>query len=231
MEDVLADGTGSAAAFEGTMLAGKSGTTNDIRDAWFVGFSPSYHCGVWGGFDSHAAQESSRYVQQIWKAVMKEASASEDAGTFVQASDLVAANICRKCGKLAVDGLCDHTVQGDVTGVELFAPGTAPTERCDCHVSVTVCDTSGQKAGSYCTSTTEKVYLKSASADTTDAQYVMPAGLDGATCQTHRHFWNNWSGSSDSRDDEGYSRDDGGYSRNQGREDDDSPWWKRIFGF
>ncbi|HLJ26985.1 MAG TPA: PBP1A family penicillin-binding protein [Candidatus Angelobacter sp.] len=51
LEDVVQRGTGVAAAKLKHPLAGKTGTTNDFTDAWFVGFSPSITCGVWVGFD------------------------------------------------------------------------------------------------------------------------------------------------------------------------------------
>jgi penicillin-binding protein 1A len=51
LQDVVEHGTGFAASKLKHPLAGKTGTTNDFTDAWFVGFSPSVTCGVWVGFD------------------------------------------------------------------------------------------------------------------------------------------------------------------------------------
>lgn len=51
LQDVVQRGTGFAAAKLNHPLAGKTGTTNDFTDAWFIGFSPSITCGVWVGFD------------------------------------------------------------------------------------------------------------------------------------------------------------------------------------
>jgi len=51
LEQVVQHGTAAAAAGLKHPLAGKTGTTNDFTDAWFVGFSPSITCGVWMGFD------------------------------------------------------------------------------------------------------------------------------------------------------------------------------------
>jgi penicillin-binding protein 1A len=51
LEAVVKHGTGSAARQLNHPLAGKTGTTNDYTDAWFIGFSPSMTCGVWVGFD------------------------------------------------------------------------------------------------------------------------------------------------------------------------------------
>jgi penicillin-binding protein 1A len=51
LEGVVKHGTGAAAGKLNHPLAGKTGTTNDYTDAWFIGFSPSITCGVWVGFD------------------------------------------------------------------------------------------------------------------------------------------------------------------------------------
>jgi penicillin-binding protein 1A len=51
LQEVVLHGTAAAAARLKHPLAGKTGTTNDYTDAWFVGFSPSITCGVWTGFD------------------------------------------------------------------------------------------------------------------------------------------------------------------------------------
>ena len=57
-------------------LAGKTGTTNDFSDAWFIGFSPSLTCGVWAGFDDHRAlgpkEEGARVALPIWMEFMEE---------------------------------------------------------------------------------------------------------------------------------------------------------------
>ena len=58
-------------------LAGKTGTTNDFTDAWFIGFSPSLTCGVWVGFDDHRSlgnkEEGSHVALPIWMEFMSEA--------------------------------------------------------------------------------------------------------------------------------------------------------------
>jgi penicillin-binding protein 1A len=51
LEEVIKHGTASSAKKLNHPVAGKTGTTNDYTDAWFVGFTPSLTCGVWVGFD------------------------------------------------------------------------------------------------------------------------------------------------------------------------------------
>lgn len=192
MEDVLTSGTGTQAAFSGMDLAGKSGTTTDMRDLWFVGYSPYYACGVWGGYDDFSSQRSSAYVKTLWRAVMERAHQDLDYRSFSGTGDLERAAICTKCGGLAVEGLCDSTVQGDMTRREYFAPGAAPVEECDCHVAVEVCQRSGRTAGTYCpwVDVETKVYLREASEGTGDTAFVLTPEIE-ASCDIHCS-WLDW---------------------------------------
>ena len=188
MEDVMTQGTGTPAAFSGTDLAGKSGTTDGSKDLWFVGFSPKLCCGVWGGFDDNSEQSSTGYVKSIWKSIMSQAVSVTGSASFDASSGLTRATICKKCGRLAVDGLCDDTVQGDMTQVEYFATGTAPTADCTCHEEVTICNDSGMLAGKYCTDTTKAVYLKSGTSGTNDEAAIVPDVTE--ECTEHEDWWN-----------------------------------------
>ena len=90
LQDVVQHGTGIAAASLKYPLAGKTGTTNDFTDAWFVGFSPSMTCGVWVGFDerkSLGARETGAHAAlPIWMDFMKAALADKDPGQFQPAA-------------------------------------------------------------------------------------------------------------------------------------------------
>lgn len=191
MEEVLTTGTGTTASFSGVPLAGKSGTTTDARDVWFVGFSPYYACGVWGGYDDNGEQAGSGYVRKLWRDVMQQAHTGLSGADFAR-DGLVERTICTKCGALAVAGLCDSTVQGNMTCAERFVDGTEPTERCTCHTAVSVCAASGQRAGTWCPEdeVTTAVYLFSGTAGTADESAVLPQLGAEETCQVHSSWWN-----------------------------------------
>jgi len=86
LREVVLHGTGIAAANMPYPLAGKTGTTNDFTDAWFIGFSPTMTTGVWLGYDekkSLGARESgARAALPIWMDFMKVALAGKDPGEF-----------------------------------------------------------------------------------------------------------------------------------------------------
>lgn len=193
MQDVISRGTGAGATVGGVSLAGKSGTTNEIKDAWFIGFSSEYTCGIWGGHDDHSSQNSSSYVKKIWQKVMKEAHAQVESQPLFTADLLVRTEICKKCGNLAIKGICDSTLQGNMIYEEYFTEDTVPTEACDCHVEVIICEESGHRAASACPNsrTKKKVYLLNATAGTEDAAYVLPKELE-ETCTQHKYFWEDW---------------------------------------
>jgi penicillin-binding protein 1A len=86
LREVVLHGTAVAAAKMPFTIAGKTGTTNDFTDAWFVGFSPSMTCGVWVGFDekkSLGAKETGAHAAlPIWMNFMTVALAGKDPGEF-----------------------------------------------------------------------------------------------------------------------------------------------------
>jgi penicillin-binding protein 1A len=86
LREVVLHGTGMAAASMNYPLAGKTGTTNNFTDAWFVGFSPSLTCGVWVGYDEKkflgAKETGARAALPIWMDFMKTALAGKDPGEF-----------------------------------------------------------------------------------------------------------------------------------------------------
>src|SRR3954451_4761838 len=86
LREVVLHGTGVAAARLPFPVAGKTGTTNDFTDAWFIGFSPSITAGVWIGFDekrSLGAKETGAHAAlPIWINFMTSAMAGKDVGDF-----------------------------------------------------------------------------------------------------------------------------------------------------
>jgi 1A family penicillin-binding protein len=73
MEKVVSEGTGSRAQFGGRALAGKTGTTQAARDAWFIGFSADYVAGVWMGYDDNTpltGVTGSGLPAEIWREAM-----------------------------------------------------------------------------------------------------------------------------------------------------------------
>jgi penicillin-binding protein 1A len=94
LEAVVEHGTGVAAAQLKLPLAGKTGTTNDFTDAWFVGFSPAMTVGVWMGYDEKKSlgpkETGSRAALPIWIEFVSAVLAGKDPGEFEPPLDLPA---------------------------------------------------------------------------------------------------------------------------------------------
>src|SRR5262249_29297426 len=127
---VINEGTGAGARAAGFTLdaAGKSGTTNDLRDAWFVGFTPELLTVVWVGLDDNQPLRMSgtQAALPIWTAFMMRALAGHANVGFETPDGIVFADIDRDTGKLATP-VCPRLFH------EAFIAGTEPTEVCQLH--------------------------------------------------------------------------------------------------
>ena len=235
MEDVIQSGTATRAGFAGMHLAGKSGTSEEARDLWFVGFSPYVTCGIWGGRDDNGAQENTNYVQDLWRVIMQETHTGLEDREFADSGTLVSCEICTKCGRRAVQGLCEHADHGNAARTELFAPGTEPKSSCSCHVEVEVCTSSGQQAGRYCRDTETHVYLRTATEGTSDEAYLLPEGLAVHSCEEHDTFWSSWARRQEEETQwqrEESASEEGQTSENAAEEtapEEGSSWWESLF--
>jgi 1A family penicillin-binding protein len=147
LQDVINAGTAYRARQGGFMLpaAGKTGTTNDYNDAWFVGFTPKLVTGVWIGFDQPKTIIRNGYAGEIavplWGSFMKVATKEDKPEWFARPASVTSANVCRISGKLP-NGGCDHVEVINRDGMvetrsmiytEYFVKGTQPTTVCPLH--------------------------------------------------------------------------------------------------
>ena len=130
MRSVINEGTGAGARAAGFTLdaAGKSGTTNELRDAWFVGFTPELLTVVWVGMDDNqpVGLSGTQAALPIWTAFMSRALAGHANLSFSAPEGITFADIDRDTGKIAAPG-CPRVFK------EAFLSGTEPTEICHLH--------------------------------------------------------------------------------------------------
>jgi len=136
MKDVIDHGTGRIIRRLGFTYpaAGKTGTTNDNIDAWFIGFVPDLTCGVWVGYDERQSlgkkQTGGETAAPIWAEFMKAATEGKPAKDFEPPkgsdADFVRKRICLDSGLLA-SARCPRTRD------EIFKKETAPTKTCTLH--------------------------------------------------------------------------------------------------
>lgn len=141
---------GTAANIEGVInrpVAGKTGTTEENRDAWFVGYTPDLLTCVFVGCDHNERSlpgAANQIAAPIWADFMTEALRSKPALDFTIPSDVVQMDICTETGAKAT-AFCPKRA-------EYFLTGTEPTEYCQKHrfLSIQVCRRSGLLPGPYC---------------------------------------------------------------------------------
>ena len=165
MTSMLADVVNAGTAYRARQLgftlpaAGKTGTTTDFNDAWFVGYTPNLVAGVWVGFDQPHTILPNGFAADLavpmWTRFMKVATRDDKTEWPEPPSGITTASVCRLSGKLATIGCEDVEVVSEsgssrrsrgASGVssgellrrsmvytEYFARGTAPTDYCDLH--------------------------------------------------------------------------------------------------
>ncbi|WP_082954418.1 penicillin-binding protein 1A [Acidihalobacter prosperus] len=135
LQRVIQDGTGIAAKPLGHFLAGKTGTTNDEKNAWFVGYGRHYIASTWVGFDNNQPMghwaAGAREALPIWIHYMKTALADEGSYPFFRPQDITQASINPKTGTLESDGgetfdfLSGFLPPASAPEIPLFGPGTS----------------------------------------------------------------------------------------------------------
>ncbi|HEX6242788.1 MAG TPA: PBP1A family penicillin-binding protein [Polyangiales bacterium] len=125
LSSVVEEGTGARAKALNRPAAGKTGTSNQARDAWFVGYTPTMVASVWVGFDDHRPlgpkEGGARSALPVWIELMKGAHGERKAEPFPAPVGIVTARIDKATGLLAYEGEKEAIE-------EVFLEGTAPTQ-------------------------------------------------------------------------------------------------------
>ena len=126
LEGVVQNGTGFRVKALGRPAAGKTGTTNNLFDAWFMGYTPRYITGTWVGFDDERSlgegETGSRAASPIWLGFMKRILEGSPVQVFEPPEGVVFAKIDAETGLLPIP-------ESKQTLFECFKEGTVPTER------------------------------------------------------------------------------------------------------
>lgn len=134
ISSILSDNSARAETFGSSLtvsgsrpVAVKTGTTEDYRDAWTIGYTPSLAIGVWIGNNDNAPMSSiagSSGSGPIWQSLMRQILGNSAVEKFNQPSTVVGRDVCRNNGALAQKS-------GDNTYQEFFLTGTLPTATCN----------------------------------------------------------------------------------------------------
>ncbi|MFW5937085.1 MAG: penicillin-binding protein, partial [Desulfosalsimonas sp.] len=121
----------------GRTVAGKTGTTNNLNDAWFMGYTPGFVTGVWVGYDNEQSlgskETGSQAASPIWLSYMRQILKDRRERTFSVPEDVVFAKIDAKTGLLPIES-------SEKVIYECFKEGTVPTKHTQAPDEVTETD-------------------------------------------------------------------------------------------
>lgn len=129
MKGVVQRGTAKVVSDLKRPIAGKTGTTQDSKDLWFIGFTPDVTAGAWVGFDDFSKELPKKWTggsiaAPLWGDIMKEILTNYPVRDFPVPDNIVFVNIDEDSGKIALPK-CKHKI------MEAFIKGTEPKEFCD----------------------------------------------------------------------------------------------------
>ncbi len=144
LEGVVESGTSSAVTLQNLCAcAGKTGTTQNDHDRWFVGYTSSLVCGVWCGYEYPEALVGRNLCTNIWNTVMRRIVTKKgEKRDFDIPATVVQANYCRDSGAL-LSAACQKDPRGRRVQSGWFTKGTLPHVFCKCHTLTEVCKSGG----------------------------------------------------------------------------------------
>ncbi|MDD3165507.1 MAG: PBP1A family penicillin-binding protein [Oscillospiraceae bacterium] len=153
LKNAVETGTGYPARLDNMPVAGKTGTTDDDKDRWFVGYTPYYCAAVWCGYDDpeevNLSSSSTNPSAYLWQKVMESVHAKLETKEFVQPSTMVSASYCLDSGLLATQW-CQKDPRGSRVTSGLFSIYDVPTTYCTTHVEAQICEESNHIATEFC---------------------------------------------------------------------------------
>lgn len=152
LRSVVTGGTGTAANFSSKYyICGKTGTSDDYKDRWFMGITPYYVGGVWFGYDQPKTVSGywGNPAITLWKAVMKEIHDGLPNKDFASPQGMVTVEVCSDSGMLA-GPLCSEDYRGSRVYSERMTKVAAPKSTCTIHKKVMADKESNMVASEFC---------------------------------------------------------------------------------
>lgn len=156
LQGVIRYGTGSGAALNNNNIAagGKTGTTSNDNDRWFIGFTPYYVTAVWFGYDQPKSLGSIGYNPSVplWRSIMNEIHTEKEPKTFHMPSNMKSSAICGGSGDLATPA-CFNALDGSHVTYSHVGSDQLPEKYCTLHKAFSVCTETEKIASPGCPNT------------------------------------------------------------------------------
>lgn len=167
--------------------AGKTGTTTDNKDYWFVGLTPHLSGAVWVGYDNQASIKgggSGATASNLWGKIMRKANEGLSTKDIDKPSGIVEVSVCKDSGLLPTD-LCKNDPRGNQVYTELFIEGTQPSSYCETHVSAQINSSNGLLATNNTPAglAASRIFITKDYKNpvTADYKYILPTSYDNST--------------------------------------------------
>ncbi len=185
LQGVIRYGTGSAAKLNDSKIpsAGKTGTTSNDNDRWFIGYTPYYVTAVWFGYDQPKSLGSIGYNPSIplWRTIMNDIHEGKEGKTFSMPSGMKTTAICSVSGMLATSA-CYNDVRGSKVTYSYAADNQLPTSACNVHKAYSMCTETNMLATAACPNT------RSVSALGTSSEEI-DGYISSASCNMHTSMY------------------------------------------
>lgn len=142
LQNVLENGTAKSITLQNKIeCAGKTGTTQDNCDRWYIGYTPYYLAGVWYGYEypKSLSAATNKICIETWDAIMTKLHekyiSSNSQKNFATSENIIEAEYCADSGMLVSDA-CRKDPRGSRIETGYFVKGTEPTQKCNTHVLV-----------------------------------------------------------------------------------------------
>ncbi len=140
LENVVRDGTANSITLKSKIAcAGKTGTTQNNYDRWYIGYTPKVIGGVWFGYEYPKSLSGANQCLTIWDEVMTKIHETKgwlaEPQDFRRSEEVIEAEYCADSGKLPTE-VCQRDPRGSRIEKGYFVRGTEPTSFCTCHVPV-----------------------------------------------------------------------------------------------
>ena len=140
LENVVSEGTAKSITLKDNVAcAGKTGTTQNNYDRWYIGYTPYYLGGVWFGYEYPRSLSGSNICLDVWDDVMTEIHRKKEcidnARKFDYSDNIVELEYCADSGKLMTEA-CKRDPRGNRAEIGFFSPNNIPEGYCDRHIPV-----------------------------------------------------------------------------------------------
>ena len=139
LEGVVKAGTAKSVTLKTkTSVAGKTGTSSDLKDKWFIGYTPSVVCGIWCGYDMPKPMYYSNNPSCVlFDEIMNKIYENGEREEFYMPNDIISEEFCVDSGLLPCEQ-CKSDLRGNRVNTGYYIRGTEPKEICNLHKNVII---------------------------------------------------------------------------------------------